>query len=159
MIWIALVFLLFVVGVVLLGLELFVIPGFGVVGVLGIAGLVGSVVVAFWKLGAWEAGLTFALGAATCGGLLFALSKSRASKALVLTEVQSGIAVARPDLQPGTQGIAATPLRPSGIARFADKELDVVSEAVFVEPGTSVRVTRVQGATIFVAPQHDYQGG
>ena len=157
MVWILLVFLLFVVGAVLLGLELFVIPGFGVVGVLGIAGLVGSVALAWWKLGFWKAGLTFGLGVAACAGLLFALSKTKASKAMVLTEVQSGVAVSLPKVELGTEGIAATPLRPQGVARFADRELDVISEGLFIDAGTPVRVIRVDGATVFVASRSNYR--
>lgn len=159
MLWILLVLGLFVVGAILLGLEIFVIPGFGVVGVMGIASLLGSVVVAWWKLGALEAATAFVLGVGVVGGLLWYLPRSRAGKALVLTEVQTGTAVPAPKVLAGNEGVAATPLRPSGIVRFAEREVDVVSEGLFVDAGTPVRVTRVEGATVFVEPIRNYQGG
>lgn len=159
MLWILVVLGLFVLGAVLLGLELFVIPGFGVVGVMGIASFLGAVVVAWWKLGGWEAVTAFTLGAATVAGLLWYLPRSPAGKAMVLTEVQMGTAVRLPSVLAGHQGVAATPLRPAGIVRFAERELDVVSEGLFVDAGTAVRVTRVEGATIFVEPIGNYQGG
>lgn len=159
-IWIALVFILFLLGLILLGLELFVIPGFGVIGVMGIASLIGSVGVAWWKLGGWEAGVTFGLGVAALAGLLYAFSKSKASGEMVLTaEANAGIAVDLPKIELGSEGTAATPLRPMGVVRFAERELSVISEGLFVDAGTPVRVTRVEGPTIFVAPTSDYQGG
>lgn len=159
LIWLVLVVALLVLGAVLLGLEIFVIPGFGVVGFMGIAGLLGAVVLAAWKLGALEAAGAFVLGAALVGGLLWYLPRSGAGKAMVLTEVQQGTAARTPKVLAGNEGVAATPLRPSGIVRFAERELDVISEGLFVDAGTPVRVTRVEGATVFVEPISNYQGG
>lgn len=150
---------LLVLGLVLLGIELFVIPGFGVVGVMGVLSLLGAVGVAFWKLGPLEAGGAFVLSAIMVGGLLWYLPRSRAGKAIVLSEVQDGLAVLAAAVQVGARGVAATPLRPSGMVLFAERELDVVSEGLFVDAGTPVRVTRVEGARIFVEPVSDYQGG
>jgi membrane-bound serine protease (ClpP class) len=44
-------------------------------------------------------------------------------------------------------------LRPAGLATFDDRRVDVLSEGDFVPAGTPVRVTRVEGARIFVKPE------
>lgn len=154
-----LVAVLFCVGIVLLLLEFFVIPGFGVIGVLGVASLLGAIGVSWWKLGPGEAAIALVLSVGVVGGLLWYLPKSRAGKAMVLSEVQLGTATVMALVEVGNEGVAATPLRPSGMVRFADREVDVVSEGVFVDAGTAVRVTRVEGSRVFVEPVANYMGG
>ncbi len=50
----------------------------------------------------------------------------------------------------GDQGVAETPLRPSGIARFASARVDVVSEGEYVDAGEPVEVARVDGGRVVV---------
>ncbi len=157
--WLLIVALVFAVGLLLLAVEIFILPGFGVVGVMGVAALVGAVGLAWWKLGAAEGASAFGLAILAVGGLLWYLPRSAAGKALVLNEVQSGTASQRADVEVGAEGTAATPLRPSGIVQFAHRELDVVSEGYFVDAGSRVRVVRVEGARIYVEPVSNYQGG
>ena len=47
----ALVISLIIIGLVLLAIELLIIPGFGVTGILGIASLVGACFFAFYSFG------------------------------------------------------------------------------------------------------------
>ena len=49
-------------------------------------------------------------------------------------------------------GVAASYLRPAGVATFGERRVDVLTEGEFVPAGTPVRVTRVEGARIFVRP-------
>lgn len=157
--WLLIVGLLFIVGIVLLLLEFFVIPGFGVVGVLGVAALLGAIGISYWKLGALEAMAAFALSVAVVGGLLWYLPRSRAGKAMILSEGLSGTASLAAQVEVGAEGVTATPLRPAGMVRFAERELDVVSEGLFVDAGTKVRVTRVEGSRVVVEPVASYIGG
>ena len=53
---------------------------------------------------------------------------------------------------PGAEGEAITLLRPAGTARFGEQRVDVVSDGGFVSPGTRVRVLRVEGIRVVVAP-------
>ena len=50
----------------------------------------------------------------------------------------------------GDQGVAETPLRPSGMARFAGARVDVVSEGDYVAAGEPVEVTLVEGGRVVV---------
>jgi membrane-bound serine protease (ClpP class) len=52
----------------------------------------------------------------------------------------------------GMTGTALSLLRPAGIALIDDKRVDVLTDGEFIAAGTPVRVTRVEGARIFVEP-------
>ena len=56
----------------------------------------------------------------------------------------------------GREGVASTPLRPSGFVEIGDDRVDAVSPGVFMEPGTRVRVAHVEGNRVVVEPAaHD----
>ena len=48
------------------------------------------------------------------------------------------------------EGVALTPLRPSGTARIAGRRVDVVTEGDMIESGARVRVIKVEGARVIV---------
>ncbi|HTA38914.1 MAG TPA: NfeD family protein, partial [Candidatus Acidoferrales bacterium] len=50
----------------------------------------------------------------------------------------------------GQIGTADSFLRPAGIASIDGRRIDVLTEGEFIPQGTTVRVTRVEGARIFV---------
>lgn len=50
----------------------------------------------------------------------------------------------------GDWGLALSPLRPSGKARFGDRYLDVLTDGDFVERGRQVRIVEIQGSRIVV---------
>jgi membrane-bound serine protease (ClpP class) len=50
----------------------------------------------------------------------------------------------------GAIGVAATALRPAGIARFGDDFIDVVSEGSYIAAGTRVQVVEIEGNRVVV---------
>jgi len=58
---------------------------------------------------------------------------------------------AQPEISVGDWGESKTLLRPSGSAIFNGRSFDVVSDGSFVEPGTQVKVIKIQGNIITVA--------
>ena len=50
----------------------------------------------------------------------------------------------------GDWGVAISPLRPAGKARFGDRYLDVLTDGDFVERGRQVRIIEIQGSRIVV---------
>ena len=92
------VILLFVAGVVLLSLEAFVIPGFGVVGILGIAAFVGAAVIAWLQLGWLEGVASLVASVGVLGLLLWSAPRSKTGQAMILQQsVRSTAAVLRTD--------------------------------------------------------------
>lgn len=144
-------------GLVLLIMEIFVIPGFGVCGVLGIASIIGAVVCAAPSLTLAMVQLGVALLAAVvliiislkCGKTRRVWSK------LILREATTteGGYVSQPggiNALVGKTGVTLTDLRPSGAALIDDKRTDVLSEGRFIKRGTYVIVIRVEGSSVVV---------
>ncbi len=169
--------LLFGAGVLLLVIEVFVLPGFGIAGILGILLVFGSVFMSmierlpplpgdgFIPDIADIPNLTDALFrmlvvmAGSTGGMMALaawLPRSRAvNSRLVLgqslaagSSITPGAALARP----GEEAVAETDLRPAGKVVSGERILDVVSTGAFLPRGTRVRVVRVEGARIVVEP-------
>ena len=57
---------------------------------------------------------------------------------------------AAPRVALGDAGVALTALRPAGAAQIADRRVDVVTDGDWIEPNTSVRVVRIEGAKVVV---------
>ncbi|WP_437827234.1 NfeD family protein [Sorangium sp. So ce1153] len=150
-----LVVLLLVVGLVLLAIEVFVIPGVGLVGLLGGAAVVGAVAVAWATLGAAHGLLALGAGVCAAGLLFWAFAGTRAGQKMVLRETQrSGRGPdARLAALAGKEGRALTPLRPAGTVEIDDRAVDVVTDGLYVEAGTPVRVSSVEGNRVVVEPR------
>ncbi|HEX42379.1 MAG TPA: hypothetical protein ENN81_10020 [Phycisphaerales bacterium] len=164
------------VGIVLLLVEVFVLPGFGIAGTLGIAcilaGLLGMLVKNApgelpiprgpedWNV--FAAGV-LSLAAGFAGFVVLAmlsarfLPRMRLFSGLLLTAGASagaseatGQSVGGSDLKVGDRGVVVSTLRPVGRARFADRLADVVARAGIVEKGTAVEVDEIHGNRVVV---------
>ncbi|HEX9787645.1 MAG TPA: NfeD family protein [Candidatus Binatia bacterium] len=159
--------LLVAIGLFLLALEIFVIPGFGIAGILGIGALLGGLSMSLVGAGAtWNVILTAA--GRVVFSLLFALITSLfffrflprmpfGRKLILDTELpaDTGYASApesdRQWLHKSGKTISA--LRPAGIAEINGERIDVVSDGEFINPGENIVVTRVDGNRIVVRRQ------
>ncbi|HEX8319923.1 NfeD family protein [Longimicrobium sp.] len=154
--------LILMAGIVLLLVELFVLPGFGVAGILGVLAMIAGVAIVLGgpTPGAGDAALAgFAVVSALTllGVAAWAIVASRRGgyKALFggTLDREGGYlaAVPRPELE-GLQGVAITNLRPAGTAEVAGERLDVVSDGGWIDAGTPVRVLRAEGYRHVVQP-------
>ena len=143
---------LLVVGLLLLLTELLVLPGFGVAGALGIVALIGGAVAAWSELGAAWGMVTGALALIMTVLLVYIMPRTRAGRRLVLehAEADNRSQKDRQDLL-GRNGLAVSPLRPIGRARFGEEEVDVVTDGEYIDVGQSVMVVEVQGMRVVVA--------
>ena len=159
-------FLLFLIGIGLIALEVFVIPGFGVAGILGITLMLGSVFFVFDK--AYEfrtAVMWLSVSVILSGGLVilaaFLLPETQLFRRLALSTVmdtQMGYhSSSSEDFQAylGQSGTALTPLRPSGTARIANNRVDVVTVGDFIAQDSTVKVVNVEGPKVFVEAVED----
>ena len=143
--------LMLLAGLILLAVEVFVIPGFGWSGVLGLLATIGAIVLVV-SPAPEDAALTFGIVISSLTLLGLAAwhvgSRLRAGHPLlggVLRRDDGYVAaLPRPELE-GVDGIALTDLRPAGTAQFGDERLDVVSEAGWIAAGSTVRVLRAEG--------------
>lgn len=156
--------LLVALGLTMLGLELFVIPGFGLAGVLGILALVGGLALSVIGAGANMAVAIRALGQvvlslllAVAGSLLLLRLLPRLPYAHTLV-LETGLGsaagyAAAPEADRrwlGKQGAAVGPLRPAGIAEIDGERVDVVSQGEYIDADTPIEVVSVEGNRIVV---------
>lgn len=159
--------LVFGAGLILVGVEVFIIPGFGLFGILGgvaiLAGLYMSLLGSLPTMPDFtRAGLvlttTVLVILVSSWALLRSVVGSRrlARSGVLLTEAtdrEHGYeAVHRRQELVGREGTAITDLRPSGTALIGDERVDVVSEAEWIPAGTPVRVVSAEGYRHVVRP-------
>ncbi len=138
--------------------ELHVVPGHGIPGVLGVLALLAAVFLAFgipFTFIAIESISTAIILTVICFALLTRLFPQNAwMRRLALAESQGPDYVTSSDFSSlrGMTGVAASYLRPAGVAQIDSKRVDVLTEGEFIAAGTPIRVTRVEGARIFVEP-------
>jgi membrane-bound serine protease (ClpP class) len=148
---------LFLVGLMLLALEAFVIPGFGITGVAGALVVIYASVQAWIDLGpAWGATLVIFSVLATTG-LLFWLPRSRLGKRVTLHEAITEVAgygddAIRAGVTVGSQGTTQTELRPSGFAVFGDHRIEVRSSGEWLDRQITVKITEMRDGKVFVEP-------
>ena len=149
--------LLFLTGIVLIIVEAFVIPGFGVAGAAGLAALVAGIVLTAGSITQGLISLVVALAVAAAAILLsFKFGRTRKVwEKLILSvsmDKQSGYSAPSVSLQQylGREGTALTTLRPSGTVEVDGERLDVVAEGSYIAKDTPVRIIKVEGARVVV---------
>jgi membrane-bound serine protease (ClpP class) len=167
--------LLFALGVGLLAVELFVTPGFGVVGAAGIMAIIGSLVLALTAL---PVDVSFQTGVLTSSILRVLLSmgivlilffaafailpRTKMRNVLILDAAikgtssggREGVAISEV-IESGESGVAESFLRPAGIARFGSRRIDVMSEGDFIDRGEKVIIVRVEGNRVIVRKEEE----
>jgi membrane-bound serine protease (ClpP class) len=144
---------LMVMGLALIAIEVLVIPGFGLIGLLGAAAVLTGGYVAYGSLPPTFAALAIIGGVSAALALFWYLPRTGVGRSMVLRTQAVGSA-AKPglDLLLDREGTALTPLRPSGSVEIDDSAVDVVTDGKYVDAGTKVKVVRVEGSRVVVEP-------
>jgi membrane-bound serine protease (ClpP class) len=149
---------LFLAGAVFAMVEVFVIPGLGVFGVLSVMSFAGLSVL---LMESPQAGLgIFCLSVllSMVGGCLVMkfLPKFFITRKLFVLEPPqpkdkpAASVLTGPVVRPGDVGTATCTLRPVGTAQFGIERVEVVSEGEFLQKGDSVEVVRVEDRKVVV---------
>jgi len=162
--------IIFIIGIILIALEIFVVPGFGITGISGIilvfAGLTLSLVdnVIFDFTNVPFKDLVKALIIVAAGSFLSFIVAIPLSQKLFssgplakvalqttqnISEGYIGVEAETAKLI-GSSGIAQTMLRPSGKVTINDETYDAIAEIGLIEKGESVKVTRYEAGQIYV---------
>jgi len=155
-----LAYILIAVGVLLVVAELFMPTGFILVVVGVCCALVG--VGLMFAHGSMEdammALLSLCVGGPLLGGLVFYLwpYSPMGRKLIRAAEDESTVATmtgnAGLDALRGKTGRAVSSLRPSGVAMFDGRRIDVITEGLMVEPGQWVKCVEVRANKVVVRP-------
>ena len=162
--------LIFAIGVILLLVEIIVLPGFGIAGLLGIGCILFSLFTSMFETlpsqGVWpswpqiQVPLFKLAGGVSLSGVAIMIAgryfpRTSLFGRLVLsdaTDKASGYASYQDNASDlvGRTGTCISPLHPSGSARFGDQKLDVITHGDFIDANTAVRIVEVQGSRIVV---------
>ncbi len=151
-------------GLILVGIEVFIVPGFGLFGILGIAALLAGLGLSLVGAGATGEVVLEAIGQVAVSllvAIVIALVALRMfprlpfGKRLVLDKelgAEEGYRSApETDRQwLGKQGTAVSDLHPAGIAHIDGQRVDVVSEGEFIQSGQMIEVVHVEGNRVVV---------
>ena len=158
--------LIFITGLILVVLEIFVFPGFGVAGIAGTILIITGLTLALIdnihfnfeyveSIAIGRALITVLIGITVgFGSMLWLSSRIGAQgvfrKIALVADLET--AVSSPVLSnlTGKEGIAATVLRPSGKVIIDGEYYDGVSESGFIEKGMKVTVVRFENAQVYV---------
>ena len=153
-------FLLLLLGISLIAVEAFVLPGFGIAGIAGALAILASIF--FSLVGSLSTETDFGMAAVILStailvvivaawALVRSLPKSGrfTRSGLMLDEATSKetgylSATIRAELV-GATGVALTDLRPAGAAQFGDERIDVVTDSQYISAGTPVVIVRSEG--------------
>ncbi|WP_339713221.1 NfeD family protein [Cyclobacterium amurskyense] len=159
----------FIVGIVLLALEIFVVPGFGVFGILGIVCILSGLTmgmlpneqfdftfVSSGKL--FAALLTVILAATIATVLIFTLtpkinqweSFSRISLADTQQKSEGYTSSFYSQEMLGKEGVSHTRLMPSGKVIIEDEMYDAYSRGEFIDKGEKIKVISTEGTSLRV---------
>ncbi len=170
---------LVVLGIILIAVEVFVLPGVGLCGFLGLAALLGGVILAmipmmpsvpelpgvsvepvnvewFLKQAMLKMVSTFAIAGGGLYILARTLPKTGFYSKLVLSSSETveegyvGVNIEENRKLVGQRGVAVTPLRLSGIVKIGADRIDVVSGGDYIDAGETVVVTEIDGPRVVV---------
>jgi len=161
--------LIFIAGIILIALEIFVIPGFGVAGVAGIVLLITGLVLSllanvrfdfsFIQMNTILEALFIVL-LAVFGAILLSFQSAK----VLFTNPRFGFALhttqqheegfVAPDLSlsslVGQEGTAFSMLRPGGKVLIENEVYDAICREAFIEKGSNVRVVAINNAQLIV---------
>lgn len=147
---------LFMLGILLVALEIFIIPGFGIAGIAGILAIVISVILVFGNLQLALVSLSIAFTVSLLALILLwkRIRKTRFWNRLILSQTESKEEGYRAPSNfnhlLGKQGQTLTPLRPAGTMIIDGTRYDVVSEGGFISENSYVEVVFSEGTRIVV---------
>jgi membrane-bound serine protease (ClpP class) len=169
---------LILAGIGLIVLEIFVIPGFGLAGIMGLMLMLFGLMAILipnaptelpipitpgdWSSLVWGIfGGICSLVAAVIAILLLMpkLNKMPLFRQLALAAVEpyntASVTDHSPimDVQVGDVGVVEAMCRPVGKARFGESLLDVVAEGEYIDAGRSIRLVRMDGNRLIVEPE------
>jgi membrane-bound serine protease (ClpP class) len=168
--------LIIIIGLLLMGVEVFVIPGFGIAGFSAILCIAIGLILALqdfvipdpsmpWQSDVLMHNIIVVLGSFTMaffiGLFLLRFVLPHVSRGREGPFLTTNLKDAHADssetgrVKPGDRGIALTFLRPAGKADINQDLFDVVSESEFIEQGTAIVVSAVKGNRIIVSRIND----
>ncbi len=153
---------IYTVGLLLLMVEVFVLPGFGIAGIAGGGAILYALyVISFKMYGDPVKGIAISVGLLILAGILIymglkLLLKTEAGKEMVLdASIDAKVSSAEQrfgDEWVGRIMTTLTECKPAGTAEYETSKYDVYSYSGLIKPGVKVEVLKVEGNKLVVKP-------
>jgi membrane-bound ClpP family serine protease len=141
------------IGVILMLVEIFLLPGISIAGIAGAVFMIGGIVYAYMSLGSTAGNITVAASAVALGGSFWWLIKSKSLRKISL-ETSIDANVDNSYLQKvnvGDKGVAVSRLAPIGKVMFDNIEMEGRSfDNEFIEEDTAIEIVKVETYNVLV---------
>ena len=141
---------LILVGIILIFVEILLIPGVGVAGVLGLLSMGGSCFYAFHEFGLTTGIIVAVVNAVLIIGLAIYVLRAKTWKRMSLETNIDSKTVESAVLSLGDKGKTLTRLAPMGSARFGDYVVEVKALEGMLDPEVPVEVVLIEDNKIYV---------
>ncbi len=148
-----LIIMLIVLGVILILVEILLIPGFAVTGILGVGSLVFASYLGFTHLGPRAGVIIIVVEVILISVLLYYALRAKTWKKLSLHTNIDAKVDEHPEtkgLKAGMEGIATTRLNPMGRAKIGGFDLEVRSIDGLIDERTEIVIDSIEDEKIFV---------
>jgi len=148
----AVIAILILVGLVLLVLEILVIPGAGIAGVIGFLLMVSGVWLAYVKEGSAGGNITLlATILLNVVSIILLLRSKTWKKTQLRTSVSGKVRTFdNMDLKVGMHGKTISRCAPTGKGAFSDNYVEVDAGTTYLKTGTTIEIIKINGNKIFV---------
>jgi membrane-bound ClpP family serine protease len=142
---------LFLLGLLLILVEIFITPGF-IVGILGIGAISGSVYMTFNNYGPQKGWLFLGIATVILVTMIVIALRSGVWQKWALKDNVSGSINVNDAFMPemGMEGVALSALRPMGKAEINDEIVEVQTESDFIDAKTPIKVSKIVDNKIYV---------
>ena len=146
------IIILILVGLLMLILEILVIPGSGIAGILGFILMAAGIWLAYTRQSIQAGHITLAV---TLGvnltGLVLVLRTKTWNKIMLKTKIDSKVRTFKSvDLKVGDKGKTVSRCAPMGKAVFNNKFFEVSALAEFIDENSDIEIIKIAGNKIFI---------
>jgi membrane-bound ClpP family serine protease len=148
--------LLIVIGLTLIAVEIYLVPGLNVVGIIGFLLVIFAIGYFFSEEGIAGGVIALTATAVAAGGLFVFFSRTGAWDRFVLaTNLASESHATERETDNrarylGKEGTAVTPLRPTGVAEIGGDRIEVVTQGDFIASGSRIKVVAIDRRRYYV---------
>lgn len=148
----AIIVIILLLGLLLIFLEMFVIPGTALFGILGGIGLISGVALMYSYYGTkWGSISAGVIGIAVIAVVVAGFKVIQSNRIAMKAEIKSQVNVVnKHEYALGQKGKTVSELRPNGKAMFDDNKIDVYSEGEYIQRESEVEIVKITSQKIFV---------
>ncbi len=149
---------LILVGLILIFVEVLLVPGVGVAGILGLLSMAGSCFYAFHEMGNLTGSIVTGVNALLLLILVIYILRAKTWKKMTLdTNIDSkAVSEESATLSVGDVGKTLTRLSPMGTARFVDLVVEVKAIEGMIDPGQNVEIVLIEDNKIYVSSAREF---